>query len=786
MTLGRRALLLIFPVVLASYVLVALTVYIAQSSALMRLEQARLSQQVNTLQSLFHSQLTFNHGYIHSLLRDNAIRQFLSESNPGYRSNALGARLQESIQSLMDDPRRFMSVAVFRPKTRDVDFYFENSDDPFADITSEQRLYAAMLKPGGHEHSWHYLALRDSEPLIVHSEFLDAKTLSTPLPSQVGKAYLVQVAIRAHEFSALKARLEKEYGAPLEIAPLPLPANGRVAAAAELGPGLHIRLVASDAYLESQLLPLKLTLGGAGLALGIATLLLLLFLVRRYIIGPVASLDRQVTEVMAGQRERIAGIGGSGELARLSSNMTLMYDNLNHSLARIRGMNWTDPLTLISNRTHFNLRGSELLAASTPDSRYSMLFIDLDNFKFVNDRYGHESGDALLATFAGQLRGLVSDFCRSKKIPRGLLARLSGDEFAILIKVDGGSDLDSELACWIIAIFTNGFPVGNLSYPVSASIGIASFPEDADSITHLTSKADMAMYQAKSGGKNRWASYSPELEQKSERERLIQGELRLVKPDEQFSLAFMPIVDGDGRVVRGEALLRWQSPVLGQVSPGEFVPIAESNGLFAKIDHWVIDKAMGSYRQLAAIFGDDFILSINLSAAELHSTEINDRLCDCLKRHDVDASCFEIELTETFAANVSSKISAALVSLRQMGFRIAIDDFGAGYTSIRQIIEYPADTIKLDLHIVHQMTDAGEAAVLASMISLCHARGMKVVAEGIDTEKKRRLLEEAGCDLYQGYLVSKPLGIEDFCLFGLKQVVAVRQVDASAPVGRSA
>ncbi len=787
MTLSKRALLLIFPVVLASYVLIAISVYVAQRSAVIRLEQARLSQQLNTLKSLFESQVTFNRSFIRSVVRGSPIRQYLNEKNEAYRSNALGARLQESIQSLSENPKRFMSVTVFRPETLGVDFYFENSRDPFAEISDKQIELARKVLAGNDISTWNYLADPNLAPLIIHSEFLDPKTFSSPLPSQKKNSVLVQVAVRPDEFIALKGQLEKEYGAKIEFSQHPVFAQGTVSAATGLGRSVYIRLTASQDYLDDRLSAMWFLLAAAGLGMSILSLGLLLFLIRRYITNPVARLDRQVTEVMEGTRARIFDIGGSGEIARLSTNMKLMYDNLSRSLARIQEMSWTDPLTRISNRTAFNIKGSEFVAGGHGrDCRYAMLFIDLDNFKFVNDSYGHDSGDALLRTFADNVGQILNRFWKAKQIPEGLFARLSGDEFAILMRVDDDHDADKELATLILSMFANGLLVDGRSFPVSASIGLAHYPDSASSVTQLTSKADMAMYQAKAAGKNRWAAYSPELELKTERERVIQGELRLLDPDEQFSLAFMPIVDGAGKILSCEALLRWTSPTLGIVSPAEFVPIAESNGLFAKIDHWVIDRAMSHAVRLREAFGPDFILSINLSSAELHSGEINRYLADCLQRHGVEASAIEIELTETFAADINQKIGNALLSLRAMGFRIAIDDFGVGYTSIRQLIEYPADTIKLDLVIVRQMTETRSAGLLASLVSLCHARNMKVVAEGIDTEEKRRMLVEAGCDLFQGFLIAKPMDIEDFYLFGLQNAVSSGARDLLAMNAKSA
>ncbi|NUS71695.1 MAG: bifunctional diguanylate cyclase/phosphodiesterase, partial [Ensifer adhaerens] len=348
-----------------------------------------------------------------------------------------------------------------------------------------------------------------------------------------------------------------------------------------------------------------------------------------------------------------------------------------------------------------------------------------------------------------------------------ILARLSGDEFAVLVRSRPGDGTVREISGAILSLFEDGFEVSEKRYPVTASIGAAICPDDATNLTELIANADAAMYQAKTSGKNRSARYSRALHDKRTRLRQIQDELRSLDPDEQFHLVYMPMVDTEGRVTGCEALLRWYSPVLGNVTPDEFVPIAESSGLFTKIDWWVINKAMSDCGQLKALFGPETVLAINISSAELHSKAIADHFADCLERHGLEARSIEIELTETFAVKFSDQLRRNIDALRQNGFRLSIDDFGAGYTSVQQIIEYTADTIKLDRALVSNLTASHSLPVLKALIALCHAKGVAVVGEGIDTPEKLSMLTAAGCDLFQGYLISKPLPIEDLAIWAL-------------------
>ena len=253
----------------------------------------------------------------------------------------------------------------------------------------------------------------------------------------------------------------------------------------------------------------------------------------------------------------------------------------------------------------------------------------------------------------------------------------------------------------------------------------------------------------------------------------------------------MPIVNGRGKVTACEALLRWTSPVLGNVTPDEFIPIAESTGLFSKIDWWVIDRAMADCALLKKIFGADTVLCINISSAELYTKEIADHFLHCLSRHKADAQSIEIELTETFAVKLGDQSKRSIETLRAKGFRISIDDFGAGYTSVQQIIDYPAETIKLDRALVESLAKSAALPTLKALVALCHAQNMSVVAEGVDTAEKLSLLAAAGCDLYQGYLISKPLTVNDLGLWAMQRMLetareAAGQTARPAPTARSA
>ncbi|MGF6253484.1 putative bifunctional diguanylate cyclase/phosphodiesterase [Ensifer sp. LBL] len=767
MNLGKRALILIFPVVLAGYLLAAISVHVTQSRSIRALEHAKLSQRLEHAAAVFQNEIGRSKGFLNALLNGNSLRQYVSETDASYRANALGVRLQESVKSLLDDPTGYVSLALLSSELKS-EYYFENSWDPFAEIDEAQLNLARRLIREDKLADWTYLYEAGQRPRIVYSFFLDPIAFTRPLPSKKSNALLVQVAIQPDRFLDMQQALKKEYGSDIVLQPWPLAVTDDLSASVHLGPSLYATLTVSSEHFDALMARQKFLLALGAVAMSLFSIWLIIMLIRRFITDPIATLDANVMAVMVGARDEIRDMEEKGEIGRLTENIRELHRQSVQSLKLVQRSSWTDTLTGISNRGHFNaLAAGVVREAIAAGEKCSLLFIDIDNFKFVNDKHGHEIGDELLKTLATRIAERVDAITERRGQKPAILARLSGDEFAVLVRSRPGDGTVREISGAILSLFEDGFEVSDKRYPVTASIGAAICPDDATNLTELIANADAAMYQAKTSGKNRSARYSRALHDKRTRLRQIQDELRSLDPDEQFHLVYMPMVDTEGRVTGCEALLRWYSPVLGNVTPDEFVPIAESSGLFTKIDWWVINKAMSDCGQLKALFGPETVLAINISSAELHSKAIADHFADCLQRHGLEARSIEIELTETFAVKFSDQLRRNIDALRQNGFRLSIDDFGAGYTSVQQIIEYTADTIKLDRALVSNLTASHSLPVLKALIALCHAKDVAVVGEGIDTPEKLSMLTAAGCDLFQGYLISKPLPIEDLAIWAL-------------------
>jgi diguanylate cyclase (GGDEF)-like protein len=415
-----------------------------------------------------------------------------------------------------------------------------------------------------------------------------------------------------------------------------------------------------------------------------------------------------------------------------------------------------DPLTGLINRFLFGDRLTNAISRARRDGGIvSLMFLDLDEFKAVNDRFGHAVGDALLKQVAQRLVASVRE--------SDSVARLGGDEFTVVLEGSHRVEDAGHVATKILESLRRPFTVGNHELRVTTSIGIALFPMDGESAQELLRDADIAMYSAKAAGKNTYQYFTPELREKtSERLHLIDGLRRAVEAQRELDLLYQPKVDTRSNTIVGvEALVRWNHPELGLVLPDRFVPVAEETDLILPIGDWVLEQACGQMRAWQSM-GFEFTMSVNVSSRQLKRGDLVEAVARALDATGCPPSLLEIELTEGTLVEDTKLAANALERLRSMGVRVSIDDFGTGYSSLSYLKRLPIDCLKIDRSFIRDVTVSEDAAALsAAIVGLAQSLRLDVVAEGVETAEQLTVLEELGCTTMQGFLFAKPMSVDD-------------------------
>jgi diguanylate cyclase (GGDEF)-like protein/PAS domain S-box-containing protein len=419
-----------------------------------------------------------------------------------------------------------------------------------------------------------------------------------------------------------------------------------------------------------------------------------------------------------------------------------------------------DVLTGLPNRRLFHDRlMQELKRESREQSSLALMFIDLDHFKEVNDTLGHEAGDNLLIQASKRIAGCIRE--------SDTLARLGGDEFTIILPGLSDPKRIGTLADTIINALGKPFMLNETTAYVSASIGITLYPQDADNLTSLLKNADQAMYVAKGRGRNQYSYFTSSMQESAQMRLQLSNDLRLALDAGQFEIYYQPIIDlSTGRPVKAEALLRWHHPKLGPVSPAIFIPLAEEIGLINEIGDWVFRQAAlkakrwcsNQHEHLASMQ-----ISVNKSPRQFITGENNLGLISWMKALDIPASCIVVEITEGLLMDDRSEVRDKLLAFRDAGIQVSLDDFGTGYSAMSYLQRFDIDYLKIDQSFVRNMaSNHGDQAIAEAIIVMAHKLGMKVIAEGVETEKQRDMLIAAGCDFGQGYLFAKPMSAEAF------------------------
>ncbi len=491
-----------------------------------------------------------------------------------------------------------------------------------------------------------------------------------------------------------------------------------------------------------------------GLAVsGLLLVILLSWRIARTITRPLSALDN-ATRLLGEGKDASVEVTSDDEIGRLGASFNAMVAAIEERERQITHVALHDGLTNLPNRKLFVEQLDQALARRRDDARLMVVYVDLDDFKVVNDTLGHPAGDALLRNVAAHLQRVLGD---------AIVARLGGDEFAILLGDLPATANLAALADKLQGCFDRSILIDGQQADASASMGIAVAPDDGvDGIT-LMKNADLALYRAKREGKSTHHFFEQSLDEQARHRRQMELDLRLAIRDGGFELYFQPLYSmHEERLMAFEALIRWPHAELGMISPMDFIPLAEETGLIVPIGEWVIREAC---RQ-AATWDGDLSVAVNISPKQFLTPNLPNIVLSALASSGLPANRLELEITESiFIVNVEKTLET-LHGLRALGVRIALDDFGTGYSSLSYLRSFPFDKLKIDQSFVRDLTQGGNAnAVIRAITTLADALGMETLAEGVEDEAQAEILRQEGCHQIQGFLLSRPIDADAVHVF---------------------
>lgn len=414
-----------------------------------------------------------------------------------------------------------------------------------------------------------------------------------------------------------------------------------------------------------------------------------------------------------------------------------------------------------------------IIHARRNQNRVAVLFLDLDNFKNINDSLGHTAGDRLLVVVAQRLLAATREF--------GLVARLSGDEFVILLESAESDVQIRECAMRILAQFNTAIMLSdNQAANLTGSIGVSIFPDHAQTPSDLLKFADIAMYQAKNEGRNTVQYFNEEMDAKSRHRAQLLGGLKMAVVRNEFELNFQPRMSLEtNQIVGVEALLRWNSKELGRIGPDVFIPLAEESGQIIEIGDWVLDDALHTLSEWHAQGLNHISMSINVSALQLLRSKLAEQIASLIEKHKIPEYCIELEITESMVLSQNPAPLANLWALKDLGVTLSLDDFGTGYSSLSYLKQLPIDTLKIDKSFVREIgPNANDNTLVKTIIALGHSLGMTMIAEGVETREHLDTLIEFGCDEIQGYWLAKPMPASECLGFIIEHEKKSRLIDA--------
>lgn len=417
------------------------------------------------------------------------------------------------------------------------------------------------------------------------------------------------------------------------------------------------------------------------------------------------------------------------------------------------------PTRLVNQELHFGFELAAVSFADRENTKVALVFLDLDNFKFINDSLGHGIGDALLKAVATRLKTCLRDM--------DTLCRQGGDEFLIVLSAMPDLDAISHAAIKIMAQMMGTFPIEGNELFTSLSIGIAVYPDDGKDYDTLLKKADTAMYQSKEAGRSTYRFYAEQMNVDANEHLQIRNSLRKGLEREEFVLYFQPQIDlSSNTVIGAEALIRWNHPEFGIIPPGRFIPLAEASGQIIQMGEWVLFEACRqavAWRQAGLT---ELVMAVNLSAIQFKRGDLEQCVVRALTQSGLEPAFLELELTESILIQDTEKVLEMVQRLKALGVKLSIDDFGTGYSSLSYLKRFAVDKLKIDQSFVRDMADdPNDAVIVRTIIQMAKSLNLKTIAEGVETERQLSLLRLQHCDEAQGYYFARPMPAEEFARY---------------------
>ena len=539
------------------------------------------------------------------------------------------------------------------------------------------------------------------------------------------------------------------------------------------GTRLHDWLYVFAVYEESEFLGRQIKLGrSVAIITCMAIIVMIAFLLgmfNKLLINPIRQLGIAAREMGRGQVLVPINVQSNDEIGELANTFKEMGKNLNHYHEQVHYIAYHDSLTGLPNRLMFKDYLKRAMAEATRfGHELTLLFLDLDNFKRINDTLGHHSGDELLQMFADRINGCLRETDVITHVTRdsssSILARLAGDEFIIMLPRTTGVSQANKISSRVLEVLSKPFIVDKQELFISSSIGIALFPYDGNSVDDLMKNADIAMYHAKKSGRNNFQYFSSKMNEAALYKLKIEGKLRHAIENNELMPYYQPQVDlASGLLCGAEVLLRWSDPELGMISPEVFIPIAEEYGLIIPISEWLIQETCRQGQQWQEQYNNPIPLAVNVSAVHLNGHDLEGMIDRTLKQTGYLPQYLEVELTESSILHDPGIAIRTLVNIQRMGLQTTLDDFGTGYSSLSYLMRLPLNKLKIDRSFVQNLgQNAHSFAIISAIIAMAHSLRLEVIAEGAEEEIHVRLLQQMKCDIVQGYYVAKPMPAVDF------------------------